>query len=66
MAGSGLQGGPVLERVLEACRSAKLTEAQTLDVQSAALAALRASGRRQNALREAQRCIETMLRENRQ
>lgn len=60
MAGNGLQGGPVLERVLEACRSAKLTEAQTLDVQSAALAALRASGRRQNALREAQKRIEAL------
>jgi hypothetical protein len=60
MGGSGLQGGPVAEKVLEACRSAKLTEAQTLDVQSAALARLRATGNRQKALREAQKRIEAL------
>ena len=58
MGGSGLQGGPVQAKVLEACQSAELTVSQTLDVQSAALVALRASGRPKKALREAQRIIK--------
>lgn len=58
----GLQGGPVLEEVQRLCQSAKLTDTQTLDAQNAALAALRATGRRQKAL-DAARSVINQLKE---
>lgn len=62
--GSGLQGGPVLDEVRERCRSAKLSETHTLDAQNVALAALRATGRRQKALDAAQATINRLVKES--